>query len=457
MKLPLPWVVLCISTLLRILLATAVPLDGDEVYYASWGLHPELMYTDHPPVVGWVYALVHWIWSLPSKLSLRMPWLVCMTLIGAMLLRLRKSDATRGSLLFHSHLLTYVPIFRPDHLVLLWITAAVTLLTGAQKRRNLFLLPLILVPLTKYLGILALPNWWRLTAKNRVIPILGAAAIAAGYILAANALTGWHNLSFTFGGRFSGHLSSLYGGGIGTFLAAWAIGTGPIAAFLGTKTLWEKRSQPAQLFTQSAAIYCGFLAVFALVSSKFQSAWIVPGVFLFLLGQATREKLPKSTFTTAIISFQAVLTALACIGVAAFRAGAFDHKIDPKRERAYLIALYQEPQAFSRWLSQVRGDSHLMTEGVAEAALLQVFLDPTTAVYPTGYHWFRDLQDRQNLGSFEGKAVTYLGLGRNLPSSLAPLCPEGWKQENVLYGRYLVPIARCARFCLGKSCLSGSN
>ncbi len=43
-------------TLLRLVLASVIPLTEDEAYYRLWSLHPRLGYFDHPPMVAW------WIW-----------------------------------------------------------------------------------------------------------------------------------------------------------------------------------------------------------------------------------------------------------------------------------------------------------------------------------------------------------------------------------------------------------
>ncbi len=47
-----------VVTLLHLLAAGRVPLSADEAHYALYGLHPDWSYFDHPPLVGWLQALV---------------------------------------------------------------------------------------------------------------------------------------------------------------------------------------------------------------------------------------------------------------------------------------------------------------------------------------------------------------------------------------------------------------
>ncbi len=49
----LSWAALLGVLLLRIALARALPLTGDEAYFWEWSRHPALGYHDHPPLVAW--------------------------------------------------------------------------------------------------------------------------------------------------------------------------------------------------------------------------------------------------------------------------------------------------------------------------------------------------------------------------------------------------------------------
>ena len=39
-------------------LARALPMTGDEAYFIYWGAYPDFGFYDHPPMIGWVLALL---------------------------------------------------------------------------------------------------------------------------------------------------------------------------------------------------------------------------------------------------------------------------------------------------------------------------------------------------------------------------------------------------------------
>ena len=66
------FILLIISTALKLWLAAFLPFTGDEAYFYQWGAHPDWGgFYDHPPMVGW------WLWALQQlsshPLVLRLP------------------------------------------------------------------------------------------------------------------------------------------------------------------------------------------------------------------------------------------------------------------------------------------------------------------------------------------------------------------------------------------------
>jgi 4-amino-4-deoxy-L-arabinose transferase-like glycosyltransferase len=70
------WLAIALAATLafRFWLAAAVPYTGDEAYFTLWGRHPALGFYDHPPMVGWLLALLlrlseaEWVLRLPVVL-----------------------------------------------------------------------------------------------------------------------------------------------------------------------------------------------------------------------------------------------------------------------------------------------------------------------------------------------------------------------------------------------------
>src|SRR3990172_11597576 len=58
----------------KLWLATVFPFTGDEAYFTLWGAVPDLGYYDHPPMIGWLLALLlrlswaEWVLRLPVVL-----------------------------------------------------------------------------------------------------------------------------------------------------------------------------------------------------------------------------------------------------------------------------------------------------------------------------------------------------------------------------------------------------
>ena len=66
----------------RFWLSAVLPLSGDEAYFVLWGRHPDLGFYDHPPMVGWLLALIlRWSdaeWALRLPVTLLPPALALM-------------------------------------------------------------------------------------------------------------------------------------------------------------------------------------------------------------------------------------------------------------------------------------------------------------------------------------------------------------------------------------------
>lgn len=57
-----------ITLVLKLMLAATIPLFADEAYYWVWGQNPDWSYFDHPPMIGWWFALSDLL-SLPASIS----------------------------------------------------------------------------------------------------------------------------------------------------------------------------------------------------------------------------------------------------------------------------------------------------------------------------------------------------------------------------------------------------
>ncbi|MBE0627626.1 MAG: glycosyltransferase family 39 protein [Burkholderiales bacterium] len=89
------YLALALTLAFRFWFAQALPITGDEAYFIYWGVYPDYGYWDHPPMIGWILALLlqfsraEWVLRLPSIL---LPALVAV----GMLQYLRSADENKA-------------------------------------------------------------------------------------------------------------------------------------------------------------------------------------------------------------------------------------------------------------------------------------------------------------------------------------------------------------------------
>jgi 4-amino-4-deoxy-L-arabinose transferase-like glycosyltransferase len=62
------WLTFAGTLLLKIVIAAGFPITGDEAFFYQWGVRPAWGYSDHPPMVGWLLAVLHGISDAPLVL-----------------------------------------------------------------------------------------------------------------------------------------------------------------------------------------------------------------------------------------------------------------------------------------------------------------------------------------------------------------------------------------------------
>jgi hypothetical protein len=62
------WVTFAVTLVLKIVIAAGFPITGDEAFFYQWGVFPAWGYSDHPPMVGWLLALLRQVSEHPLAL-----------------------------------------------------------------------------------------------------------------------------------------------------------------------------------------------------------------------------------------------------------------------------------------------------------------------------------------------------------------------------------------------------
>ena len=101
---------LALTLVFRLWLSSAFPVTGDEAYFIYWGANPDLGFYDHPPMVGWLLALLlklsaaEWVLRLPATLA---PAIIA----AALYLALRRHDREKALLAAIAYLLVPINIW----------------------------------------------------------------------------------------------------------------------------------------------------------------------------------------------------------------------------------------------------------------------------------------------------------------------------------------------------------
>ena len=70
------WILIIITTVFRVLIASALEFGNDEVYYWTYALYPDLSHFDHPPMVGYFINIFSLNLLFDSELFIRMSGII---------------------------------------------------------------------------------------------------------------------------------------------------------------------------------------------------------------------------------------------------------------------------------------------------------------------------------------------------------------------------------------------
>ena len=129
------------SLLLRLWIAQTFPMSGDEAFFYWWGVYPDWGYSDHPPMVGWLIALMRATLG-DTALSVRLPAVLLPLGLGAALWwALKPFDAVRAAwavLLFWLAPLNWLyAIITTDTPLIFWSVLSAAALMRAEQRARL--------------------------------------------------------------------------------------------------------------------------------------------------------------------------------------------------------------------------------------------------------------------------------------------------------------------------------
>lgn len=130
-----------LSLLLRFWISVTFPITGDEAFFYWWGVYPDWGYSDHPPMVGWLIALMRATLG-DSIWSIRLPIvLLPLALGGALWWALKPVDRVRAAwavLFFWLAPLNWLnTLITTDTPLIFWSALSVAALLRAERRAQM--------------------------------------------------------------------------------------------------------------------------------------------------------------------------------------------------------------------------------------------------------------------------------------------------------------------------------
>ena len=344
-----------LSLALRLWISLSFPITGDEAFFYWWGVYPDWGYYDHPPMVGWLIAVMRATLG-DSLWAIRLPAVLLPLLLGAFLAwALAPLDRVRAAwavLFFWLAPINWLNVLiTTDTPLMAWSVLSVALLLRADRRAQMdstawlqYALAgvfLGLAFLSKYFSVvlgLTYLVYFALYRRERwpALLLLVLCALPGPAInLTYNMSHGWSNIMFNLYNRnedaaFAWNKPLLYAAML-LYLAT------PVIAWLA----WKQRSELAVAAREQRLLACVVLVpllFFALLSLKKVVGlhWVLsfyPFGFALLAFALPQNKLKSCAVGMAAFA------ALHVLVVAGLYASSLDHwkttKLYPQIIRSY--------------------------------------------------------------------------------------------------------------------------
>lgn len=399
------WIATGITFLAKSLMAFSIPLTGDEAYFYTWGTFVDIGFYDHPPMVGWLLAIILNFSS--SEYALRLPTLIFPYIIGAIIYglvqNLDKNLARWTVILFFVSPINMMNVLvTSDTPLILFVSlSAACFYRGLHKNKLLYLILAGVFLggafLSKYFSVLliiAYGIYVLIYQRNRrgltALAIIIIYAIPFGFLnLYYNYTHGWSNIMFNVYNRNQG---------IGVFKPEYFLFYLGKLMLLITPFVIYFLLRPAKMVMQFigyehlrqyySVLFYVPLAIFTLLSftKSIGLHWIlsfVPFLFILTFFRFDEETFRKTTLFVAIFTFS-------FSGLIAYISISPPEKLT--QNRAYQQNLiYFKPQIVADILKPYVKDYILTTESYSKSAVLSYYTDNYVSVFGQGtYHARQD-------------------------------------------------------------------
>lgn len=414
------WTTFFATLLLKVVLAAGFPFTGDEAFFYQWGVFPAWGYSDHPPMVGWLLAVLHGISDHP--LVLRSVTLLVTSAIALLLVDLLRRflpDAREPSAWLAGAVYLAMPwswmfvlVTTDTPLVLFMALSAYAYLrasacpdrgTGWYALAGLFV---GLAFLSKYFAALLglayavhvlgwrRERWWAL-------PLMLVLALPSiGINLAFNATHGWSNVMFNVFNRHEGSHWNLQTPTVYAAMAAYLLT--PWLLWQGLRGRWAHGVSPA-LRTAATALWLFPLALFAFVSLKRTIGlhWVLGFVPLFVVWAGLRvdPRALRSSFKATLALSLPHLIAVAALAWAPLSLW------QPAKLYDRLVFTRETPALAAALQADLPAGATLMARTYNPAAVLAFSYGQYVPVFGVGRHHARQDDQIVDFRTYDGQAL----------------------------------------------------
>ncbi len=428
------------SLLLRFWIAATLPVTGDEAFFYWWGVYPDWGYFDHPPMVGWLIALMRATLG-DSLWSIRLPVLLLPLALGAALWwALKPVDRLRAAwavLFFWLAPLNWLNVLiTTDTPLIFWSALSAAALLRAERRAQfdraacgLYALSGLFLGaafLSKYFSVLlgfAYLVYFVLYRRERLagLALLVLCALPGPAInIAYNMTHGWSNIMFNVYNRnqtevFEWRKPLLYAGMLAYLVT-------PVALWLAVKYRKALAATAARQRLLACLVWAPLL-IFALLSAKkvIGLHWVLsfyPFIFAWLAFALPADKLKTCASGMAVFTglHLLLLAGLYLTTLDDWRAGGpmpqFFSKRYPGIVRSYKTA---------EMLQQVKAPGVvLMGESYTTASIYGFARRQYMPVFGVGMYHARQDDMLVDFSQYQGETVRVISFDRPNPEQFQP-------------------------------------
>jgi 4-amino-4-deoxy-L-arabinose transferase-like glycosyltransferase len=417
--------------LCRLLLAIALPLTGDEAYYIMWGKYPALSYYDHPPMIGWIHAIMAFVTG-QNVLAIRVLAIVMTTMSGILLFHILKAAGKESAKLVSlAYLVSPFSFFFvlscPDTAVLLAAMSAIYFMQLAIiQRSSLFAcmagIGLGLAALSKFIAIIVVPGFvvmtfmmapWRRAFK--LLLIAAVPALSGAYLCLWTSYTNcWSNVRFNFGrldfdDPFNVKSLLLYGASLAFLL--YPILVAKLIRYIGqgrrgVRRLWGSEKSGYQYIFPILAVFVAASIGFIPVATRDVVGlhWflaIYPFSFIFLMNEKKRY------INTAIAA--GALVSLVLMALLAYGLSQSNDRFSKWRYYPDLIVA-KHPLEVCKVLEDFVGVNQFVgsTREYSQSSILEIACGRQFLTLEVGAKYGRSFDAFHDFRTLEGELVAYI-------------------------------------------------